>query len=301
MLSSDRTDPPPLYGLRKDHKKCIDSETGPPTRPVCGASAAHNGKLSHLISMILKEVKRADEDSCESTDDIMAAIQSVNEEHCVVNGNKLCVGSLDVKALYPSLNIPYAAEKICDEFMESEIEFVYESIDTYELGLYLVLTVSDEDLVDEGLRDYCPRRKNTLGRKPNITGQATASNEKRSNVWHPPKNSCPSDETIKKMIGKALQVGINAVMKAHVYKFAGETRVQKQGGAIGLELTGEIAGVFMSWWDKRMRRKIEEKGIKVIMYKRYVDDINLIVEVKSETEEKELWKDIRSTGDNIHI
>ena len=86
MLSSERTDPPPLYGLRKDHKKCSDSETGPPTRPVCGASAAHNGKLSHLISMILKEVKRADEDSCESTDDIMTAIQSVNEEHCVING-----------------------------------------------------------------------------------------------------------------------------------------------------------------------------------------------------------------------
>ena len=36
------------------------------------------------------------------------------------------------------------------------------------------------------------------------------------------------------------------------------------------------------------------------MYKRYVDDINLIVEVKNETEEKELWREIRSTGDNIH-
>ena len=49
-----------------------------------------------------------------------------------------------------------------------------------------------------------------------------------------------------------------------------------------------------------MKRKIEEKGIKVVMYKRYVDDINLIVEVKNEMEEKELWKEIRSTGDNIH-
>ena len=91
MLSSDRTDPPPLYGLRKDHKKYNDNKIGPPTRPVCGASAAHNGKLSHLISMILKEVKRADEDSCESTDDNMAAIQIVNEEHCVESGNKLLV------------------------------------------------------------------------------------------------------------------------------------------------------------------------------------------------------------------
>ena len=300
MLSSERTDPPPLYGLRKDHKKCNDNETGPPTRPVCGASAAHNGKLSHLISMILKEVKRADEDSCESTDDIMAAIQIVNEEHSVENGNKLLVGSLDVKALYPSLNIPFAAEKISEEFIESNLEFASESVDLYELGLYLVLTVSNEDLEAEGLKDVCPSRRNTRGRKPNITGQASASAEKRDVIWYPPRNSSPDDKTVKRMIGKAIQVGINAVMKAHAYKFAGDTRVQKQGGAIGLELTGEIAAVFMSWWDKKMKLKIEEEGIKTVMYKRYVDDINLIVEVKKETEEEEIWKKIRDAGDRIH-
>ena len=72
----------------------------------------------------------------------MTTIQSVNEEHRVKSGNKLFVGSLYVKALYPSLNIPYAAEKMCEEFIESEIEFVKKYIDTYELGLYLELIVS---------------------------------------------------------------------------------------------------------------------------------------------------------------
>ena len=216
----------------------------------------------------------------------MAAVQSVNEEHCVESGNKLLVGSLDVKALYPSLNIPFAAEKISEEFIESKLEFDCESVDLFELGLYLVLTVSNEDLVAEGLKDVCPSRRNTRGRKPNITGQASASTEKRSAVWYPPRNSRPDAKTVKRMIGKAIQVGTKAVMTAHAYKFAGDTRVQKQGGAIGLELTGEIAAVFMSWWDKRMRLKIEEEGIKTVMYKRYVDDINLIVEVKDESEEE---------------
>ena len=40
-------------------------KVGPPTRPVCGAAAAHNGKLSHLLSMFLKEVNRPDNAGCE--------------------------------------------------------------------------------------------------------------------------------------------------------------------------------------------------------------------------------------------
>ena len=241
-----------------------------------------------------------DEHSCESTDDPMAAIDTVNREYYVGSGNVLMVGSLDVKALYPSLDIPFAAKKISEEFLISNIGFEGESVDVDELGLYLILTVDENELTMEGLRDYCPSRKSTLGRKPTITGQAFSKAEKKENIWHPPKNNKPDDETVKKMISKALEVGINTVMKTHVYKFAGETRTQKQGGAIGLELTGEIAGVFMSWWDKQMRKKIEEENIKTVIYKRYVDDINLIVEVKKGTKEDELWNKIKRVGDSIH-
>ena len=300
MISSDRADPPPLYGLRKDHKKHDDPEVGPPTRPVCGASVAHNGKLSHLISMILKEMKRKDEHACESTEDVMAAIETVNREHSVESDNKMLVGSLDVKALYPSLNIPFAAKTIGDEYVKSNVEFERDSIDVFELGLYLALTVDSDTLAADGLKDYCPTRKNTLGRKPTVTGQAFSSTQKREGVWHYPRRQEPDNETLKKMIGKAVEVGINTVMRTHVYKFAGETRVQKQGGAIGLELTGEIAGVFMSWWDRQMRCKIEEEGIKTVVYKRYVDDINLVVEVKKDVEEDELWKKVKDIGDSIH-
>ena len=42
-------------------------------------TAAHNGKLSHLLSMMLKEVKRLDEDSSESTEDILAEVQGANK------------------------------------------------------------------------------------------------------------------------------------------------------------------------------------------------------------------------------
>ena len=65
-----------------------------------------------------KEIKRNDETSCESTEDVMAAIQVLNEIHTPQAGKKLMVGSLDVKALYPNLDIPFAAKIIAKEFLE---------------------------------------------------------------------------------------------------------------------------------------------------------------------------------------
>ena len=83
----------------------------------------------------------------------MAAIQVLNEGYTPQAGHKLMVGSLDVKALYPNLDIPYAAEKIAQEFYESSIEILDESVDTFQLGLYLVLTCSEEELIANELRE----------------------------------------------------------------------------------------------------------------------------------------------------
>ena len=125
--------------------------------------------------MILKEMKHKDEHACESTEGVMAAIETVNLEQRVESDNKMLVGSQDVKALYPSLNIPFAAKTIGDEYVKSNVEFERDSVDVFELGLYLALTVDNNTLAADGLKDYCPTRNNTLGRKPTITGQAFSS------------------------------------------------------------------------------------------------------------------------------
>ena len=205
-----------------------------------------------------------------------------------------------MKALYPSLDIPFAAKKIAEEFRQSKVNIERDSIDVYQLGLYLVLNYSEEELIDCCLKDYCPSRINVRGRKPNITGQVLASNEKKESMWHPPIQSHPDESIVKAMIAKALEAGINVVMRTHVYKFAGETRAQTKGGAIGLELTGEIAGVFMAWWDREMRKKMQEESVKVVVYKRYVDDINMIVEMCDDCEEEDVWRKIREAGNQIH-
>ena len=34
----------------------------------------------------------------------------------------------------------------------------------------------------------------------------------------------------------------------------------------------------MAWWDRHLKRKLEDEGVKVKMYSRYVDDINIVYE-----------------------
>ena len=36
-------------------------------------------------------------------------------------------------------------------------------------------------------------------------------------------------------------------------------------------MTDELAGIFMMWWDKKMKEKLMEEGVNVQLYKRYVD------------------------------
>ena len=300
LLSAEKCDAPPLYALRKDHKTYEDETIGPPTRPVCGAAAAHNGKLSHLLSMILKEVKRLDNASCESTEDILAEINDVNENVELRENESMIVGSLDVKALYPSLDIKFTAKKVADEFCNSPVNIDNESIDVEELGLYLALNVEEDELYRLDFKKYCPTRVSKRGRKPNMTGQANCSRDKRNKVWNQAEDDSPGNGMVKRMLGKALEIGINQVMSAHVYKFNGEIRKQMNGGAIGLEMTGEIAGVFMMWWDRQLRERLVEEGMNVCLYKRYVDDINIVVKTSNQECDRNVIERIKEIGDQIH-
>ena len=199
MISAEKCDRPSLYALRKDHKSCTNSIAGPYTRPVCGATAAHNGKLSHLLSMLLKEAKKLDEDSCESTEDLLAEIHEVNEatRSDLQADEKLMVGSLDVKALYPSIDVDFAAEIVAKEIYRSQIQIDEDSVDAEELGLYLILTVDEEELLQNGIREYCPSRIHSRGRKPNVSGQAGSSKETRKTVWNPAKERHPDKNKLR--------------------------------------------------------------------------------------------------------
>ena len=131
----------------------------------------------------------------------MAAFQQeVNDKEIKT---EILVGSADVKALYPSLDIDHTAEIVAEEFYRSEYEA--KEVDTTELSLYLALNMKPKEIEEEHIKTYCHTRKSTKGAPPKITGCALNNNStKRYTPWNEPEQE-PDDNTTKKMLSLALK------------------------------------------------------------------------------------------------
>ena len=77
------------------------------------------------------------------------------------------------------------------------------------------------------------------------------------------------------MFGKALEIMIVLCMDNHVYQFENQIRIQKEGGPIGLKLTGEIADCLMIDWDKKLLAELKKYKIIPEIYTRFKDDITI--------------------------
>ena len=71
---------------------------------------------------------------------------------------------------------------------------------------------------------------------------------------------------------------IVVTLKNHVYQFKNQVRVQKNGGPIGLKLTGEVADCIMVEWDTKLLNELKKVDIEPFVYTRFKDDINVITE-----------------------
>jgi hypothetical protein len=77
----------------------------------------------------------------------------------------------------------------------------------------------------------------------------------------------------------AMKVTLLLIMENHMYTFDNKIKLQSRGGPIGLQLTGVLAQLFMVWWDREFEHKMKEIGLRLWMYKRYVDDVNSIMSI----------------------
>ena len=147
--------------------------------------------------------------------------------------------------------------------------------------LYLALYRTEADLRDVALLQFCPRRRTNRGRPPTITGCALDENKtKRFKPWLPPAEE-PDEVTIRNMFTAAMKVVLLFIKENHMYTFNNDIKLQSRGGPIGLELTGVLAQLFMVWWDRQCVKKVEDNGLRLRVYKRYVDDINVIMNTPS--------------------
>ena len=99
--------------------------------------------------------------------------------------------------------------------------------------------------------------------------------KKKSTVeWIKAKRS-PTKIEERKMFGKALETMLITCMNHHLYQFENTIRIQKEGGPIGLKLTGEIADCLMLDWDMKLLEKLKAFEIIPELYTRFKDDITL--------------------------
>ena len=279
---------PELYGLRKDHKNIAigDEALGPPTRPVCGASRSINGPLSSILSEVLDKISDVMDieinTECRNTEEMIAELEKNNHREEYETEDEKVVFSTDVKALYPSLKAEEVAKVVSQMYVESGITI---DVDEDELALYLALVLERSEITENNLTDLVKRWKNEnthrSGRRPGITtSEVTGGEAERKKSKFYPANRKPTSTEAKSMISFALQKAITAVMKHHMYRFKDAVYLQKEGGPIGLQLTGAIARTFMLWWDREMLKGINEATrnvhFQLFTYMRYVDDCNIV-------------------------
>ena len=250
---------------------------------------------------ILQPVIQQAKHPCNSTEDMLSRVREINE---TVNLENCIIGSMDVKALYPSIDIDFATEKCVDMITESDTSF--DNINADELGLYLALTVDKDELARADLTKYSATRKRK-GKEPTITGCGMKEKEvDRWNAWIKPREN-PEGEELKRVVAYAMGVAMKTVLKNHIFRFKDEIRKQANGGAIGVKAAGDIASLFMCWWDKVFIEKVNEELQDLNLYLRYVDDEYVICEIIPENDEnrgqapdERTMKRLQEIGNSIH-
>ena len=127
-----------------------------------------NQRTSDLLSDILEGMFQADSDGVEviSTEDLLSKVEDLNTQirEGSIEDTSLMIGSLDVEALYPSIDARKAGQIVRDRITESDLKV--DGVDWRWVLIYLGLTMTPHDKVDQKLTGTLPRRICKAGKKP---------------------------------------------------------------------------------------------------------------------------------------
>ena len=272
---------PPLYGLLKDHKPvgAWDPELGAPYRPVCGACLGPNASLSDLLSEIIDCVADELEGSSEirATEELSFHIEQCNLKLIALGAKPITIGSLDVVSMFPNLKASEVSKMVFEAVKISKINFM--GFDYQQIGIYLALNLSKNEIKELGLSKFVPTRLVKKGGKSKIK---MSSQETRSpNIYLQKWSFTPFTPNLKEkrlMFSKAMEIAVKVCFRNHLYQFKGLVYRQTEGGPIGLRLSMAVSRIVMGMWDKQLSKLGEASGWVIHLLKRYVDDVSAILE-----------------------
>ena len=297
-VKSELTSVPPLAMLLKDHKEGSDK----PIRPLCRSADSPNGVLSDLTAKVMqivaKDINSKQLTKVCSTEQVCAILEDINSKtpenlDCLTQCGpieqgflaqhqidihpqhvpEMVVGSMDVKALYPSLDIEHSVQIIKEQMVASDVQF---DTNVSVMALHLTATMTELEIKNEGLTEVVHTRRYNMGCRPGITSKSVTGTELeriKYDSWVDPIRE-PTHVEKKLMFAIAISQSVQLVMKSHVYTNSDVIRLQSAGGAIGLGSTGEVADLVMLRHDKLLEKALIEAGIHIKGKSRYVDDEN---------------------------
>ena len=296
-----------LYSLRKDHKGNQNNDTalGPKSRPVCGCRDCGTKRTSYLLCQILRPLIPESATHCDSSETLRAGLDEMNEDEDLRINERWVAGSLDIEALFPNLDIDVCAGITNMVLYNSNI--VFRNLKWKEIMLYLRYMLTDEQLVEKDLNRYAPKRKTRRGRPPLFTASGSEADEDvRMRPWSYEGCEEPDEGDTRRMWCEAIEILVKQTMKNHCFKFKGQLYRQESGGSIGLDLTGVIAEIYMSWWDSQLLVLLREERIYALFYTRYVDDSNMILDTEigddatGEPKDKVVMEKVKEIANTIH-
>ena len=83
------------------------------------------------------------------------------------------VGSLYIDPLYPSLDITRCVKVVSKKLYESDLKFP--DLNWMELGVYLSYHMTEDEMIEEDTREYCPKRRSNRGNPPKFTASGSPS------------------------------------------------------------------------------------------------------------------------------
>ena len=167
-LLSHACDPPVLRALAKTHK-APNKEGLPKSRPIVGASRGLTTPLGEILSDLLEPVARARVKTWEaqSTEEVLRKISEANSRLEREGIKEVMVGSLDVEALYPSIDQKEGPRIVAREVLKSNVDIG--NINYHLAVVYLGTTMSRARQVREGVAHLIPPRKAKTRRGRRVT------------------------------------------------------------------------------------------------------------------------------------
>ena len=126
-----------------------------------------------------------------------------------------------------------------------------------------------------GLQEVVPARRKTGGRGASgittkeVRGPLKDDKDWESSLFFQPARS-PTEQEKKQV---CVEQGLLTALGSHLYTWHQEVKKQEDGLAIGLDLSRAAGRLVMLDWDLELLQLARDNQLKVLMYKRYVDDL----------------------------